>query len=122
MTRRAIHALLPAVLAGATLLSAAGALGAQVAPTLPSDTLGGKRLPPESSVPRGIVAPTLPSDTLRAGACLEKDTLVVAMAPTTPRLDVDSADSADSTLVSVDSAAAPCANGTIPRNRKRGNS
>ena len=104
----------------AALLSGTGAsLSAQVAPTLPSDTLGGRKLPPESSVPRGIVAPTLPSDTLRAGACLEKDTLVVALAPTTPRLGDERP---DSTVTTPDSAAAPCANGSIPRQRKRGSS
>lgn len=101
------------------LLAISVPLQGQVAPTLPSDTLGGRKLPPESSVPRGIVAPTLPSDTQRAGACLGKDTLVVALVPNTPRLGDDPS---DSTVSRGYTAQAPCANGTIPRSRKRGNS
>ncbi|HLS46895.1 MAG TPA: hypothetical protein VK012_00120 [Gemmatimonadales bacterium] len=42
----------------------ASVAAAQVAPTLPSDTLQGRKLPPEANVPRQVIAPTLPSDTL----------------------------------------------------------
>ncbi len=52
---------IPAIL---VLAACASPLAAQVAPTLPRDTLFGRKLPPESSVPRGVVAPTLPRDTL----------------------------------------------------------
>ncbi|HET8648622.1 MAG TPA: hypothetical protein VFL95_01160 [Gemmatimonadales bacterium] len=56
-----------AVVIGLCFWAAAGA-AAQVAPTLPGDTLGGKPLPPGSAVPRTPVAPTLPGDTLTGSA------------------------------------------------------
>jgi len=56
------------VLALALVLGTTAALEAQIAPTLPQDTLGGKALEPRSSVPAGAVAPTLPRDTVPAAA------------------------------------------------------
>lgn len=58
---------LSAVVLGLLLWAAAPA-AAQVAPTLPRDTLFGKKLPPEANVPRSAVAPTLPGDTLTGSA------------------------------------------------------
>jgi hypothetical protein len=52
--------LLPLLLLAAIVVAP---LSAQVAPTLPRDTLGGRKLPPEANVPRGVAAPTLPQDT-----------------------------------------------------------
>ena len=72
-----------------------GPVAAQVAPTLPRDTLGGRKLPPEANVPRGVVAPTLPRDTL-AGARLPPSANVVrSSVPTTPS-DSQNARSQDS--------------------------
>lgn len=63
----------------------AGGIEGQVAPTLPSDTLGGRKLPPEANVPRGVVALTLPSDTLRAGGVRCPEPLGARIVPSTPR-------------------------------------
>ena len=59
-------------------------LAAQVAPTLPRDTLGGQKLPPEANVPRGVVAPTLPRDTLGGRTLPPTAEVVRSSAPTTP--------------------------------------
>ncbi|HEX6643299.1 MAG TPA: hypothetical protein VF037_01395 [Gemmatimonadales bacterium] len=81
MLRMLIRAVPAALLA---LALQAGASAAQVAPTLPSDTLQGRKLPPEANVPRQVIAPTLPSDTLRgAGPCPAE--LAVRPVPSTPR-------------------------------------
>lgn len=81
-----------------------GGLEGQVAPTLPSDTLGGRKLPPEANVPRRVVAPTLPSDTLRAGGVRCPEPLGARIVPSTPR-----APEARRDTVSADTAATdPC--------------
>ena len=68
------------------LLVALGAapLPGQVAPTLPRDTLGGRKLPPEANVPRGVVAPTLPRDTLGGQTLPPTANVVRSSVPTTP--------------------------------------
>jgi hypothetical protein len=63
---------------------AAAPLAAQVAPTLPRDTLGGRKLPPEANVPRGVVAPTLPRDTLGGQVLPPTAEVVRSSVPTTP--------------------------------------
>ena len=91
--------LAPATLA--LLVAASGsAAAAQVAPTLPSDTLGGRRLPAEANVPRTVVAPTLPRDTLAAPVTGGTDSITPPV-PTTPRLPAPS-----DTTPAADSAAA----------------
>jgi hypothetical protein len=82
MFRILIRAVPAALLA---LVLQSGAAAAQVAPTLPSDTLQGRKLPPEANVPRQVIAPTLPSDTLRAAERLCPPELAVRPVPTTPR-------------------------------------
>jgi hypothetical protein len=69
-----------------------------VAPTLPSDTLGGRKLPAEANVPRTVVAPTLPRDTLAAPVTGGADSITPPV-PTTPRPAVpqDTMRAADST-------------------------
>lgn len=62
----------------------AAPLAAQVAPTLPRDTLGGRKLPPEANVPRGVVAPTLPRDTLGGQVLPPTAEVVKSSVPTTP--------------------------------------
>lgn len=76
---RALLALMVPAMLGAELL------GAQIAPTLPRDTLFGK-LSPEANVPRGVVAPTLPRDTI-GGRSLPPSANVprAVIAPTLPR-------------------------------------
>jgi len=76
---------------------------AQVAPTLPSDTLQGRKLPPEANVPRQVIAPTLPSDTLKAAErrCTELAQRPVA---STPRLPART----DTIAAASDTTAAPC--------------
>lgn len=56
---------------------AAGPLAAQVAPTLPRDTLGGRTLPPTAEVVPSS-APTTPSDTLNARS---RDSVAAAKQP-----------------------------------------
>ena len=82
----------------------AGGLEGQVAPTLPSDTLGGRKLPPEANVPRGVVAPTLPSDTLRAGGVRCPEPLGARIVPSTPRPP----EAARDTAAPDTAAAGPC--------------
>lgn len=102
------------------LALAATPAGAQVAPTLPSDTLGGRKLAPEANVPSGIVAPTLPSDTLKAGACLRNDTITARIVQSTPKRQRDPSDTSAAALAAVDSTAR-CADGSYPRNSRKGN-
>jgi hypothetical protein len=66
------------------LAAVAAPLAAQVAPTLPRDTLGGRKLPPEANVPRGVVAPTLPRDTLGGQVLPPTAEVVRSSVPTTP--------------------------------------
>jgi hypothetical protein len=81
---------------------AAGPVAAQVAPTLPRDTLGGRRLPPEANVPRGVVAPTLPRDTLGGARLPASANVVRSSVPTTPS-DSENARSRDSVAAARDS-------------------
>ncbi len=74
---------------------AATPVAAQVAPTLPRDTLGGRKLPPEANVPRGVVAPTLPRDTLGGARLPASANVVRSSVPTTPS-DSENARSRDS--------------------------
>ena len=103
----------------ALALSSAPA-AAQIAPTLPSDTLGGRKLAPEANVPSGIVAPTLPSDTLQAGACLRKDTLTTRIVQSTPTKQRDPSDTTTVALAASDSLAR-CADGSYPKSSRKGN-
>ena len=103
----------------ALALSAAPA-AAQIAPTLPSDTLGGRKLAPEANVPSGIVAPTLPSDTLQAGACLRKDSLTAKIVQSTPTRQRDPSDTTTVTLAAADTTAR-CADGSYPKSSRKGN-
>ena len=94
--------------AAVLMLSAAvvGSISAQVAPTLPHDTLFGKPLPPEADLPhRGAVAPTLPRDTLGYGV-VSPDANSPAFAPA-PTLPGDTLLIRDS--IEVDSAIRPAA-------------
>ena len=96
-------------------------LAGQIAPTLPSDTLGGRKLAPEANVPSGIVAPTLPSDTLMAGACLRSDTITARIVQSTPRRR-DPADTTNATALAAADSTARCADGTYPKQpRQRSN-
>ena len=90
------------LLALATLI--AGPLAAQVAPTLPRDTLGGRKLPPEANVPRGVVAPTLPRDTLGGARLPASANAVRSSVPTTPS-DSQNARSEDSVAAARDTVA-----------------
>jgi len=101
LPRLAAPGMLALLLAG----SASAASGTQVAPTLPSDTLGGRRLPAEANVPRAVVAPTLPRDTLSTPVAGTADSITPPV-PTTPRtpLPADSTTASDSTAAR-DSAA-----------------
>ena len=92
--------------AGAALVALAAhaaAAGAQVAPTLPSDTLQGRKLPPEANVPRQVIAPTLPSDTLKAAERLCPPPIGPRPVATTPRPPV----SGDS-VAAADTTSSPC--------------
>jgi len=111
---------LPAALV-ALALSAAPMAG-QIAPTLPSDTLGGRKLAPEANVPSGIVAPTLPSDTLMAGACLRTDTITARIVQSTPRQRRDPPDTTSATALAAADSTPRCADGSLPkRPRQRSN-
>jgi hypothetical protein len=77
---------------------------AQVAPTLPSDTLQGRKLPPEANVPRQVIAPTLPSDTLKAAERRCTETLAQRPVASTPRLPART----DTIAAASDTTAAPC--------------
>ena len=90
------------LLALATLV--AGPVAAQVAPTLPRDTLGGRKLPPEANVPRGVVAPTLPRDTLGGARLPASANAVRSSVPTTPS-DSQNARSEDSVAAARDTVA-----------------
>ena len=79
-------------------------VAAQVAPTLPRDTLGGRKLPPEANVPRGVVAPTLPRDTLGGARLPASATVVRSSVPTTPS-DSQNARSQDSVAAARDTLA-----------------
>ena len=103
----------------AALALAAAPAAAQIAPTLPSDTLGGKRLAPEANVPSGIVAPTLPSDTLDAGACLRRDTIAVRIVQSTPRREREAN---DTTATVAANSLVRCADGSEARTYRKGNS
>ena len=100
-------------------LSAVSA-AAQIAPTLPSDTLGGRKLAPEANVPSGIVAPTLPSDTLKAGACLRTDSITARIVQSTPNRQRDPSDTSATALAAADSTAR-CADGSLPKSSRKGN-
>jgi hypothetical protein len=92
--------------AGAALIALAahtGTAGAQVAPTLPSDTLQGRKLPPEANVPRQVIAPTLPSDTLEAAERLCTRPLGPRPVASTPRPPV-----ASDTIAAADTTSSPC--------------
>jgi hypothetical protein len=92
--------------AGAALVAVAAhaaAAGAQVAPTLPSDTLQGRKLPPEANVPRQVIAPTLPSDTLKAAERLCTQPTGPRPVATTPRPPAGS-----DTLAVADTTSSPC--------------
>lgn len=92
--------------AGAVLVmlaAQAAAAGAQVAPTLPSDTLQGRKLPPEANVPRQVIAPTLPSDTLKAAERLCTQPIGPRPVATTPRPPV-----AADTVEARDTTSSPC--------------
>ena len=67
---------------------------AQVAPTLPSDTLQGRKLPPEANIPRQVIAPTLPSDTLKAAERLCAESMGATPVASTPRLPAARSDPA----------------------------
>jgi hypothetical protein len=90
-------------------------LAAQVAPTLPRDTLGGRKLPPEANVPRGVVAPTLPRDTLGGAQLPPTANVVRSSVPTMPS-DSANARSEDSVAAARDSAA-DSARAARPANR-----
>ena len=95
----------PVTLALLMISAVSAASGTQVAPTLPSDTLAGRRLPPEANVPRGVIAPTLPSDTLATPGDRGRDSSITRPVPSTPRLPAPADSTArDSTAVR-DSAA-----------------
>lgn len=70
------------------VLAAAPAV-AQVAPTLPRDTLDGARLAPEANVPRGVVAPTLPRDTLAGARLPPTANVILGQTPTMPSDSID---------------------------------
>ena len=92
--------------AGALLVAFAAfsaPLAAQVAPTLPSDTLQGRKLPPEANVPRQVIAPTLPTDTLEAAKPLCTEPLGRRAVATTPRPPASPGDT-----VAADTTSAPC--------------
>lgn len=92
--------------AGALLIALAAHsanAAAQVAPTLPSDTLQGRKLPPEANVPRRVIAPTLPSDTLEAAERLCTEPLGPRPVATTPRRPP-----APSDTIAVDTTSSPC--------------
>lgn len=97
------------VIALAAMLAAP--LAAQVAPTLPRDTLGGRKLPPEANVPRGIVAPTLPRDTLGGAKLPPSANVVRSSVPETPSdtLNARSRDSVATAREGADSAKADSA-------------
>ncbi|HEU4830388.1 MAG TPA: hypothetical protein VFT04_14435 [Gemmatimonadales bacterium] len=78
---------------------------AQVAPTLPSDTLQGRKLPPEANVPRQVIAPTLPSDTLKAAERLCTEPMGPRPVASTPR---PPAAPADTIAVAADTTSIPC--------------
>ena len=82
----------------------AAPVAAQVAPTLPRDTLGGRKLPPEANVPRGVVAPTLPRDTLGGARLPPSANVVRSSVPTTPS-DSQNARSQDSVAAARDTVA-----------------
>ena len=94
--------------AAVALAAHAAAAGAQVAPTLPSDTLQGRKLPPEANVPRQVIAPTLPTDTLKAAERLCTQPIGPRPVATTPRPPAAAAETATPT----DTLAA--ADGTSP--------
>jgi hypothetical protein len=93
----------PAGAALVLLAAHAAAAGAQVAPTLPSDTLQGRKLPPEANVPRQVIAPTLPSDTLKAAERLCTPPIGPRPVATTPRPPV-----AGDTAAAADTTSSPC--------------
>jgi hypothetical protein len=93
--------------AGALIALAAHstAVSAQVAPTLPSDTLQGRKLPPEANVPRQVIAPTLPSDTLKAAERLCTEAMGSRPVASTPR---PPAGRSDTLAAATDTTDAPC--------------
>lgn len=113
------------------LAALAAPLAAQVAPTLPRDTLFGRKLPPESSVPRGAVAPTLPRDTLGGRALPPTTSVPRRQTPTFPsdslapaKMERNRADSLarikpDSGAAKPAAAAAPKSKPTIRRAKPR---
>jgi hypothetical protein len=106
MTPAGPRRLLPPLFLLAAL--AAAPLAAQVAPTLPRDTLGGRKLPPEANVPRGVVAPTLPRDTLGGRTLPPTAEVVRSSVPTTPSdtLNARSRDSVAATKQPAETTAA----------------
>jgi hypothetical protein len=94
---------------------------AQVAPTLPSDTLQGRKLPPEANVPRQVIAPTLPSDTLKAAERLCTEPLGPRPVASTPRLPARTdtlAAGTDTTTTAVTSS--PCRMAPAPADSAAG--
>ncbi len=98
--------------AGAALIALAAdtaGASAQVAPTLPSDTLQGRKLPPEANVPRQVIAPTLPSDTLEAAERLCTQPMGPRPVASTPRPPVASDTLAPAEKLAVaDTTSGPC--------------
>lgn len=87
------------------LAAHSAAVSAQVAPTLPSDTLQGRKLPPEANVPRQVIAPTLPSDTLKAAERLCTEAIASRPVASTPR---PPAGRSDTLAAPTDTTSAPC--------------
>jgi hypothetical protein len=110
------------LLAALITLPLAMPLAGQVAPTLPRDTLGGRKLPAEANVPRGVVAPTLPRDTLGGARLPPTANVVRSSVPETPSdtLNARSRDSvaaARDTVADTARTARPARRPALPRRR-----